>query len=69
MSRSSIGHRRQQHDFARLVLGDKQTRTDPALDLIVFATVPVVLVIVALVACFIPARRATRVSPVEALRN
>jgi putative ABC transport system permease protein len=35
----------------------------------IFATVPVVLVAVTMAACFIPARRATRVSPVEALRS
>ncbi len=40
-----------------------------ASDPIIFAMVPVVLVAVTMAACFIPARRATRVSPVEALRN
>jgi putative ABC transport system permease protein len=38
--------------------------SDPA----TFVVVPVVLVIVTIVACFIPARRATRVSPMEALK-
>jgi putative ABC transport system permease protein len=33
-----------------------------------FAVVPVLLAIVTLAACFIPARRATRVSPMEALK-
>jgi ABC-type antimicrobial peptide transport system permease subunit len=40
-----------------------------ASDPLIYATVPVVLVVVALAACFIPAWRATRVSPVEALRS
>jgi putative ABC transport system permease protein len=40
-----------------------------ASDPLIYATVPVVLVVVTLAACFIPARRATRVSPVEALRS
>jgi putative ABC transport system permease protein len=40
-----------------------------ASDPLIYATVPAVLVVVTLAACFIPARRATRVSPVEALRS
>jgi ABC-type lipoprotein release transport system permease subunit len=33
-----------------------------------FAVVPVLLAIVTMTACFIPARRATLVSPMEALK-
>jgi ABC-type lipoprotein release transport system permease subunit len=43
-------------------------RVEPAGDPLTYATVPVLLGIVALAACFIPVIRATRVSPVETLR-
>jgi len=39
-----------------------------AMDPVTFVTVPILLLITAMIACFIPARRAARVHPMEALR-
>jgi len=41
----------------------------PAMDTLTFSVVPLLLLVVTLVACAIPARRAAKIDPMEALRH
>jgi putative ABC transport system permease protein len=40
----------------------------PATDLVTFVGVSALLIAIALVACYVPARRATRIDPIATLR-
>ena len=67
LSRIGLGHRRRRRDRARIRVAS-QLFGIGAIDLPSLAVVVVVLALTALAACWLPARRAARTAPVEALR-
>jgi len=56
------------HTWAGVVIGSLLFRVEPT-DPLTFALVAAVLLLVAFVATYVPARRALRVDPISALRS
>jgi putative ABC transport system permease protein len=56
-------------DLAQMMMRPALTHTLPAIDSTMLTVVPLPFLVAALLACYLPSRRAARVSPSEALRQ